>query len=36
MPTARLARIDLPEFGMPDTSPELPGRDLRGADRAPA
>src|SRR5512140_249699 len=24
MPTARLARIDLPEFGMPDTSPELP------------
>ena len=24
MPTARLARIDLPEFGMPDASPELP------------
>ncbi|MGZ8514306.1 MAG: aminopeptidase P family N-terminal domain-containing protein, partial [Candidatus Limnocylindrales bacterium] len=24
MATARLARIDLPEFGMPDTSPALP------------
>lgn len=24
MPTARLARIDLPEFGMPDVGPELP------------
>jgi len=24
MPKARLARIDLPEFGMPETSPELP------------
>jgi Xaa-Pro aminopeptidase len=24
MPTARLARIDLPEFGMPESSPELP------------
>ena len=24
MPTARLARIDLPDFGMPESSPELP------------
>ena len=24
MPTARLARIDLPEFGMPEASPDLP------------
>src|SRR5512140_2186957 len=31
MPTARLARIDLPEFGMPDASPELP--DTIYADR---
>ena len=39
MATARLARIDLPEFGMPDTSPALPdaiypGRLARLRERA--
>ena len=34
--TARLAEVELPDFGMPTAMPELPRRDPRGAPRAGA